>query len=342
MAKVKKFRILRLIAKCFLGFILVVVLGLIVNNRLCALKYNKLDTESDILTTAEILAVKSANDFLCNNGDDIIKGFKEDTDLIIFNDRYEFLISDNEAVPGWSFVGNNADLGKKIFRRNADNPQAFAMLVGDKWIGSMGTQNRLNKFMVNAVPLFFPPQVIILDDEHYKATIIHEKVHAWQANNNKDRFVSIKTLHDVCEGYYDSQEFNEIILQEAYYLEQAILAEKYEEVLAYSKEFLEMRERRRTVCKMSMADIQNEIDFEWLEGLARYAEYKASINSNSLVAKELLDIDQKVKVKRDDRYYTLGMGQALVLDKLQKEWKSKVLDDNFSMEEYMKEICRSN
>ncbi|HAW71250.1 MAG TPA: hypothetical protein DCX37_08755, partial [Firmicutes bacterium] len=94
MAKVKKFRILRLIAKCFLGFILVVVLGLIVNNRLCALKYNKLDTESDILTTAEILAVKSANDFLCNNGDDIIKGFKEDTDLIIFNDRYEFLISD--------------------------------------------------------------------------------------------------------------------------------------------------------------------------------------------------------------------------------------------------------
>jgi hypothetical protein len=36
------------------------------------------------------------------------------------------------------------------------------------------------------------------------------------------------------------------------------------------------------------------------------------------------------------------MGQALVLDKLQKEWKTKVLNDNFSMEEYMKEICLSN
>lgn len=37
----------------------------------------------------------------------------------------------------------------------------------------------------------------------------------------------------------------------------------------------------------------------------------------------------------------LGMGQALVLDKLQKDWKDQVLIDSFSMEAYMKEICSS-
>lgn len=342
MKEIKIFGILKRIPKYFLGFILVIILGLIVNNRLCALKYSKLDTNGGILTTAEISAVKSTYEYLANYDDDIFKGLKESTDLIIFNDSYEFLICDNEVVSGWNFICNNVDLKKKIYRRNADNPQAFAVFVGDKWIGSIGTKNKLNKYIANIVPLFFPPQIMITDDEHYKAIIIHEMVHAYEANNNNARFVKIQTLQNICKNYYDNKVFNEIITQEAYYLEQAILAEKHEDVLAYSKKFLEIRERRRTECKMSMTEIQNEVDFEWLEGLARYAEYKASTNSNSLVVKNFLDIDQKVKVKGDDRYYTLGMAQALVLDKLQKYWKNEVLNDNFSMEEYMKKIYLSN
>jgi hypothetical protein len=61
-----------------------------------------------------------------------------------------------------------------------------------------------------------------------------------------------------------------------------------------------------------------------------------------MVAKNLLDIDQKVKVKGDERYYTLGMAQALILDKLHKDWKDYVFTDDFSMEEYMKGICFSD
>jgi len=339
MTKIKKGRTLRRIIRYFLGFILVVIVGLIINNRLCVLKYNKLDTDADMLTTAEISTVMSVYDYIGNYGDEIMTGLKENTDLILFNEHSEFLICDNEPVFGWDFVCNHEELNKKIYRRNADNPQAFAVLVADKWIGSMGTKDTFNKQMANAVPFFFPPQAIIADDEHHKAMIIHEMVHAWQANNNNTRFVLIKTKHDICADYYNDQEFTELITQEAYFLEQAISAGQYEDVLSYAKKFLETRERRRTECNMSMTEIQNEVDFEWLEGLARYAEYKASANSDSMVAKNLLDIDLKVKVKADDRYYTLGMGQALVLDKLQKEWKSKVLDDEFSLEECIKEIC---
>lgn len=342
MRKNKKLIMLKRITISFFGVIFAIILGLIVNNRLCALKYGKLDTNRDILTNDEISAVNSVYEYLDNCGDEIFKGFKENTDLIIFNDSYEFLISNNEPDLGWNFISNNDCLNKKIYSRKADDPQAFAILIGDKWIGSMSTKNASNKSVAKNVPLFFPPQIMILDDEYYKATIIHEMVHAYEANNNNARFVQIQTVHGICENYYDNQTFNELITQEAYYLEQAILVQKYEDVLEYSKKFLEAREKRRTECKMSMTEIQKEVDFEWLEGLARYAEYKASTNSNSIVVKNLLDIDQKVKIKADDRYYALGMAQALVLDKLQKDWKNDIFTDNFSMEQYMKKICLSN
>ena len=342
MVKFKILKTLKWITISFFALIFISILGLTINNRLYVLKYSKFDTNKDILTSDEIAAVKDVYEYLDSYGDDIFKGIKRSTDLIIFNDSYEFLICNNEVASGWNFISSNADLNKNIYNRKADNPQAFAAFVGDKWIGSMSTKNRLNKYIVNSVPVFFPPQIIIVDDEQYKAVIIHEMVHAYEANNNNTRFVKIQTLHDICENYYDNQTFNEIMAQEAYYLELAISAPKYEDVLDYSKKFLELRERRRKECKMSMIEIQNEVDFEWLEGLARYAEYKASTNSNSMVAKNLLDIDQKVKIKGDERYYTLGMAQALILDKLHKDWKDFVFTDDFSMEEYMKGICFSD
>lgn len=52
-ARTKKGGILRRIVKYFLGFIIAMIIGLIINNRLCVLKYNKLDTTADVsfLTT---------------------------------------------------------------------------------------------------------------------------------------------------------------------------------------------------------------------------------------------------------------------------------------------------
>ena len=89
------------------------------------------------------------------------------------------------------YIDENEELGKKIYRRNADNPQAFAVLVGNKWIGSMSTKNWFNKSMVNSVPFFFPPQILIIDDEYYQASIIHEMVHAYEAKKNNKRFLRV-------------------------------------------------------------------------------------------------------------------------------------------------------
>jgi hypothetical protein len=43
-------------------------------------------------------------------------------------------------------------------------------------------------------------------------------------------------------------------------------------------------------------------------------------------------IEQKVKNRDDDRYYVLGMAEALVLDKLQEDWKDEMFDKDFSLD----------
>jgi len=339
MKKNKKHKILKRISISILGLILLGVIGLIVNNRILAVKYNKLSTDEDTLTGNEVSAVMEVYDYLNEDGDDIFTGFKENRDLIIFNDKFEFLICDDNSVPGWELIDNNEVLNKRIFRRNADNPQAFAVPVNGELVGSMSTKNTFNKTMANTVPIIFPIQTVIADDEQYKALVIHEMVHAFEAKNNSERFSRIEKLHKICENYYDDEVFDELIVKEASYLEMAISAERNEDVVEYTKKFLETRDRRRADCKMSTNEIQSEVDFEWLEGLARYAEFKASADSKSLVARNLGDIDRKVKIKADDRYYTLGMAQALVLDKLNKDWKKDLFTDGFSMEEFLKTVC---
>jgi hypothetical protein len=324
------------------GLIFVAALGLVINNRICAMKYNQLETAEEHLTKEEISAVGGVYEYLDERGDEIFTKLKNDKDLIIYNERYEFLICDDEKILAWDFIGKNQLLDKNIHRRKAENPQAFAVFVGDKWVGSMSTKNYYNKFIIKQIPVFFPPQVMLMDEEHYKATIIHEMVHAFEAKHNKERFLEIESLHSVGEKYYDNSAFNDLIVKEASYLEQAIAAKDPKDVSGNVKKFLETRNRRRKECEMSKPEIQNEINLEWLEGLARYAEFKASRNSTGIVAENLGDIDQKVKVKGDDRYYTLGMAQALVLDKLDKDWKNEIFEDKFSMEDYLKEITETN
>jgi hypothetical protein len=137
-----------------ISLIFLITLGLILNNRLYVRKCNLLDTTGDVLTSSEISAIQGVYKYLDLYGDGLFLGLKENKDLVIFNDRYEFLICDKKTVPGWEFVCNNECLNKNIHRRIADNPQAFAVFTEDKWVASMSTKNTGNKHVANAVPLF--------------------------------------------------------------------------------------------------------------------------------------------------------------------------------------------
>lgn len=70
---------------------------------------------------------------------------------------------------------------------------------------------------------------------------------------------------------------------------------------------------------MTNDEIKNEMDFEWLEGMARYAEYTASAGSKSIVSRKLINIFEKVAINGDDIYYTLGMAQVILIQKLETD-----------------------
>ena len=334
-------KIMKRILLGLLGFIVVIIMGLFINNRIMAAKYSKVSTEAANLSDAEIEAVNQVYTFLNDKGEEIFPGFNgKDIDLIIYNNSYEFLICNNGNDNQWDNIGRNVELNKNIYRRNAINPQAFAVYVDDRWVASMSTINSFNKSFTKNTGYLFPPQIVMLDEQHYTGVVIHEMLHAFQGKNNDLRVTNTKSLDGICSNYYDDDKFNKLMIEEGYYLEHAINATNKETIIEYAKGFINTRKKRRIECNMSKTEIENETDFEWLEGLARYAEYKSSTDSKSLVRKNMDKIEQKVKIKQDDRYYALGMAEALVLDKLQKDWKDEVFDKNFSLEKKIEQLVK--
>ena len=90
---------------------------------------------------------------------------------------------------------------------------------------------------------------------------------------------------------------------------------------------------------MTDKDIYEEQEIEWLEGLARYSEYKVSRDSSSLIAKGLSNISEKVKVKNDDRYYVLGMAEYMIILKLDKNYDQNIFKNNDALENILFELC---
>ena len=65
------------------------------NNRVFYLRYSKSDTRKDYLSEQDLKRVQEIYSFLSAEGSNIFEGFDgKDTDLIIYNEEYEFLFSD--------------------------------------------------------------------------------------------------------------------------------------------------------------------------------------------------------------------------------------------------------
>lgn len=324
-----------------LGLILLSLTALFINHAIIAARYDKKDTTASELSTKEIAQIAAAYDTVQSTGDDIFPGLSDsDIDVIIFNDAYEFLITDRAAESQWECLGWNDSLQKYIYRRQATQSQAFAVYTNETWVASLSTQDTLNKYVIDSmsedlgfVAAFIPPQVFQTDDAYYQGLIVHEMIHVLQANACEERFQTAAAIHGLCSIYNSDTNFTEKMQSEGEYLELALDADTREETLAYAEEFLAARLERRTTCQLTAEEIESEKNLEWLEGTARYAEYIASSDSDCLIRKNMDDISEKVAVQSDDRYYTLGMAEALLLDKLQYDWKSDILSSDFCFED---------
>lgn len=325
----------------FFAVIATLLIGLILNNRIAYLIYSSKNTEADQLTPAEIAEARDILNYLDKNGDSIFTGFDgSSTDLILYNEKYEFLLSKTERdnFIGWEEIGYDEELARYGYRREAKNSQAFAVKVGKQWVGSFSTHTYYNKSITEQIPVFIPPQLFRADDEYYRAIVIHEMTHAFQGNLANDRVDTDEHYNNVSEKYFSDSTYEELITQEAKYLEEAISSNNTDDSKKLLKAFMETRLKRRTSCNLSAQEITMEKELEWLEGCARYAEYEASRDSASSIPKDLIHIEKRVKsYKADERFYVLGMAEVLLLSRTSDNWQEKILKDGYTLEDCLME-----
>ena len=315
------------------------ICGLIINNRIYYSKYNKVNTNTEILTDNELKDIASVYQYITDFGNDIYNGFDTQTELIIYNREYEFLFTDDEYGDEWKFIGHDEITEKNIYRRKADTPQAFAIKLYNHWVASFCTHDYYNVSILEQVPVFMPPQMFLLDDIAYKSIIVHEMVHALQGNRDSYRVDAAEHIHNVCSAYYGNNDFNNLIKQEGKILKEAINLTDIAEITSKVHEFIAIRDSRRNTCGMTYDEISSEKEIEWLEGMARYAEYIASKGSKSIIAKNLDDITQKVVVSSDDRYYALGMAEIMLIKKLNiTDWQQKLFHEKYTPEDILTQI----
>jgi hypothetical protein len=305
------------------------------------LRYNNVDTKKDYLTEKDVRRVHSIFNYLSKEGNNIFKGFDgKDMNLLLYNEAYEFLYSDVQPSSSeWTYIGKDEYLDKLLYRRLAIHSQAFAVKVDSTWVGSFATMDTYNKQILSEIPVFYPPQLISFDEQYYKAIVIHEMLHAFQGKFNSNRVDEAEHIHNVCSRYYEDNQFNRLIEQEAEYLEVALQSDDMVIIQRNVLSFLQTRSNRRVDCQMNEKEIYEEQEMEWLEGLARYSEYKVSRGSSSLIANGLSDISEKVKVRNDDRYYALGMAEYMIIKKLDKNDEKNIFLNNVALEDILSEIC---
>ncbi len=318
-----------------IGLIIIVVVGLIINNRVI---YNSLDekaVEVDYLTDSQLADVENVYSYLKDNT--IYDGFgSADNDVVLYNRNYEFLVTSRETVNGWEETDQTVS-ERNVFRRTADDPQAFAQNADGTWAGTFSVHDFFDISILEQTPIFIPPQMFRYDDIGYRGIVIHEMVHAFQARSDTQRFESIHHKNNVNEKYYNDSTYNDYIKQEAKALN-SIVNDDNSDVKEKVRTFLNARNNRHSDCNMTDDEISAEQDLEWLEGAARYAEYISSQGSTSPVAKGLSNISSKAKVHSDDRFYTLGMAEIIAIDKLNiSDWQNKIFVKGYSLEELLSE-----
>ena len=239
------------------------------------------------------------------------------------------------SYEGWQEI-QTMENGKKIYRRKAQSPQAFATKIGDTWAGSFDTYGYFNCALLEQIPMVIPPQLLVYDSIGYRSIVVHEMIHAYQGRCDNERVDEAEHLKNIDEPFIQNMAFNRSIEEEGKILEEALASKDNEKQLIQS--FLNVRDERRKQCGMTEEEIWREQEFEWLEGGARYGEYIASQGTKSIVSKNLGNISEKVKTRGDDRFYTLGMAQILLIKKMQiPNWQSKLLKEGYTPEKILRE-----
>jgi hypothetical protein len=304
-------------------------------------------------------------------GEQLWPGFgKMDLPVIIWNESYAFLVNADKAPAGWEAVPGETLAGQPYFRQPANNPQNFAMRVGDQWAGSMSTKWQMDAEMQgvfrDALPPvledLFPYRVILFPSEVQISAVLHELFHAYQSTVVPERLAAAEAAHRNGDAYWASGMDNaDEWREEIRLLSQAVRAKSDEEARQLAREFLAARRERRQKYTLDRTLIDYERQLEWEEGVAKYIELAAwrnawrSLDTYQPIPAVLSDPDFKnyrsfenrwgqesgitmnnsASQTGETRFYYTGMAQAFLLDRFLPEWKQNFLVEEHWLEDLL-------
>ncbi|HEU0295748.1 MAG TPA: hypothetical protein VFR47_23615 [Anaerolineales bacterium] len=303
-------------------------------------------------------------------GDQVWPGWgSTEIPIILSNDSYEFLFDYRGQPPAeWSLIADDDLAGKPFFRRTADDPQNFAVRVGDIWTASIGTKNNMDVFLIDTfrdmfptpIKQIFPYRFLIQPSETQLGGLLHETFHVFQYQIAPDRVTEAESIHKLGDQYESSSaSLNTEWRQESALLADAMEAESQAEKINLVRQFLTIRDARRKDYQLSTELIDYERWLEWEEGTAKYIEVailKAASESaeyqplpemqndpdfNSYQkfdqrwSQELIQLRYQT-TSGETQFYMTGMAQAFLLDELMPDWKDKYWGDGVFLEDLLR------
>jgi hypothetical protein len=304
-------------------------------------------------------------------GDRLWQGWgSADIPIIIFNQSYEFLTNYDGIIPsGWSQITGDDLNGRKYYRRTADDPQNFAVPVGDKWAASMATKQTTDHFLIETfqdklpapINQIFPYRLLIQPSETQMGGVLHESFHVYQYQMSPERMAEAESIHKLGKEYETSTEsFQAEWKQESNLLADALEAKTQAERIELVRQFLSSREARRKNSNLDDKLVDYERWLEWEEGTAKYTEVsmlRLAGKTGDYHALPEMEIDrdfkqyQKVDQRWSDelfqlrhplttgepRLYMTGLAQAFLLDDLMPGWKDKYWQEGVFLEDLLRQ-----
>lgn len=272
----------------------------------------------------------------------------------------------------WETVTGDSIQENMYYRQRLDpsgvTPEAFTVKVGGRWAASLATvdwsrielaaqiSQDLPEFLRPVFPYRFFLNQLISGDDQYISLIIHEAFHAYQGGQAPQKFAAAENASDLLSNRYPwtgagwVDELNTLVL--------ALKASDESQVLLHTREFLRIRNARRQAAALSPDLIGYEQKREWLEGLARYTEleiwrlastssYTPDTSTTGLRAfnryqgfgtrweRELGQFSRMADDVGDGRFYYSGMAQAVLLDRLDPDWKQQVFSEDIWLDDLL-------
>lgn len=326
---------------------------------------------SDRLSAADKARLAEALQLKSVLGDQIWPGWAEtQPPIIIWNHAFEFLTGYLGQTPaGWEVVPADTFNGKPYYRRLAQEPQNFAVPVGDQWAASMATKTETDAFLIGTfrelfpTPLkqVFPYRVLVQPSETQIGGLLHEDFHVFEIQSAPQRLDQAEHAHLYGDKYEAvGGSFAADFKQENGLLARALAAKTNAEAADLVREFLQKRAARRQAFKLDPTLVDYERWLEWEEGLAKYVEvaslrqafqtpgylplpamaddpyFKAYQKFNSRWSQELLQL-RNPSGSPETKLYMSGMAESFLLDRLMPGWKSKVMQDGVFLEDLLRQ-----